>query len=280
MGEDAKDTIPALGFALTSDKDDGVREVAARALMQLLPHSRDALPQFVQALKDKHSPTRATAAEAIKVMGESAQSAVPELLDYLKNSKDKKADATARMNVALALGRVGQDGAKGTTVLVAVLGDGDEDVKVREAAADSLGRLGVDAQGAAKALAETLAATKNEQSLRLAAVKALAKVEGESKYVWPALKVGLADGDSTIRILTVRAAGPYSKDEPEVLKAFAKLARSDENVEVRLAAIQELGLLGPAAKAVESDLRYVVEHDEREVVRQEATAALKKIQGD
>ena len=231
-------------------------------------------------MQDSHAPTRAAVAETIKTLGEHSKTAVPQLIEYLKSPKDKKSDVGARMNVAFALGRVGEDGAKGAPVLTLVLADVSEDVMVRAAAADSLGRLGLDAHGAAKPLADILAQSKNDQSLRIAAVKALAKIEGDTKQVWPALKIGLGDADSTVRILSVRAAGPYGKEEPEAIKVLVKLARNDDNVEVRVAAVQELGLIGSAAKAAEADLRYIMEHDERDAVREQAMAALKKIQGD
>jgi HEAT repeat protein len=279
MGVDAQAAIPALAFALKNDKDDTVREVSARALLQMVPDSARALQQLIDALQDGHGPTRAAAAEAIKSLEDRSKSGVPQLIEYLKSPKDKKSDAVARMNVALALGRVGEEGAKGTSVLITVVSDPTEDVLVRSAAANSLGRFGLDAQGAAKPLADILANTKNDQSLRLAAVKALSKVEGNTRQVWPSLKIGLDDSDSMVRILSIRAAGPYGKEEPEAVKILAKLARNDDNVEVRLAAIQELGLIGSAAKIAEPDLRYIIEHDEREAVREQAEVAVRRILG-
>jgi HEAT repeat protein len=279
MGADAQAAIPALAFALKNDKDDTVREASARALLQMEPHSARALQQLIEALQDSHGPTRAAAAEALKLLGEQSRSAVPQLIEYLKSPKDKKSDAAARVQVALALGRVGEEGSRGTTALITVVSDPAEDVLVRVAAADSLGRFGLDAQGAAKPLADILGNNKNDQTLRLAAVKALAKVEGNTRQVWPALKIGLGDGDAMVRILTVRATGPYGKEEPEAVKILARLARNDDNVEVRLAAIQELGLIGSAAKTAEPDLRYIIEHDERETVREQAEVAVKRILG-
>jgi HEAT repeat protein len=278
MGPDAQGAIAALAYALKNDKDEAVRELAAKALLQMVPNSQRALQQLVDALQDSYAPTRAAAAETIKTLGEQSKSAVPKLVEYLKLPKDKKADATARMNVALALGRVGEEGAQGTAVLIAVLLDLDEDVTVRAAAAESLGRLGADAEGAGKPLADVLGNAKTEQTLRLATAKALAKVEGDGKQIWPGLKVGLADNDATMRIQTIRATGIHGKQEPEAIKTLAKLARNDDNVEVRLAAVQELGLMGGAAKEAVQDLRYVMDHDEREAVREQAAFALKRIQ--
>jgi hypothetical protein len=278
MGEDGREAIPSLAYSLRNDKDDKTREQAGRALLQMVPFAKRALQQLVEALQDSYAPTRAAAAEAIKSLGEQSKSAVPQMMDFLKGGKDKKADIAARMNIALAFGRVGGDGAKGTDVLCAVLVDTTEDDSVREAAADSLGRLGLDAAGSAKPLADTLKNTKNPTALRLAAVKALAKVEGETKDVWPALKVALDGGDATLRLLAVRAATAYAKEQPEVVREFVKIARSTANVELRLAAIQELGVAGATAKSAAPDLQYLIDNDERENIRQEAAVALKKVQ--
>jgi hypothetical protein len=280
MGPDAQAAIAAIAYAMKTDKDEAVRELAAKALLQMVPESQRVLQQLVDALGDSYAPTRAAAAETIKMLGEQSKSVVPQLVEYMKSPKDKKADATARIHVALALGRVGDEGAAGANVLITVLSDSDEDSTVRAAAAESLGRLGIDAANAGKPLAEILGNSKNDLQLRLAAVKALAKVEANSQQVWPALKIGLGESDSTLRILSVRAAGLYGKDQPEAVKMLAKIARGDDNVEVRLAAVQELGRIGTAAKAVEEDLRYILDHDEREAVREQAALALKKIQGN
>jgi hypothetical protein len=277
MGEDGKDAVPVLAKVLRGDKDERVRQVAARSLLQMMPHAKKALQALVEALEDSSGPTRAAAAEAIKALGEEARSAAPRLLEYVVKGKGKKEDAPARMYAVLALGRIGRDAPKTVPALAAVLGDSAEGMAVREAAAESLARYGVDAQIAAKSLAAALADTKNDGSLRLASAKALAKVEGDAATVWPALRSALGDSDAKLRLHTARTAGPYGKDEPEVIKVLARVAKSDDNVEVRLAAIQELGSLGPTAKDAQNELRYVLDHDDRELVRQYAEAALKKI---
>jgi HEAT repeat protein len=277
MGDDGKDAIPALAYALKTDKDDKVREVSARALLQMVPHSRRALQQLVEALLDGHAATRAAAAETISALGDYSKTAVPQLTDFLKAAKDKKGDAIARMHVAIALGKCGADAKTATPVLVVVLGDDAEDVTVREAAAETLGKLGLNATDAGKPLAVVLADRKNALTLRLACAKALYRVEGETKHIWPSLKIALGDSDASLRLQTVRAATQYAQEEPEVIKILAKLARTDDNVEVRLASIQELGRLEGLARDAVKDLLYIIDHDEREAVRQQAEEALKKI---
>ena len=276
-GEDAKAAIPALANALKSDKDSAVREASARALLRMVPHSRTALLQLVNALQDSNLQTRAFAAQAIKALGEQSRPHLPKLIEYLNSTKDRKDDAHARADIAAALGGLGDTIAIPT--LIAVVAEIEEDVAVREAAADSIGQFGADAAGAIKPLADLLADAKNDTSLRLSAAKALAKLEADAKQIWSALKISLADPDATLRAISVRASGPCAKDEKEVVPLLAKLGRNDNDVEVRLAAVQELGRLGQVAKAAEDDLRFIAANDERELVRQFAEEALRNISG-
>ena len=119
------------------------------------------------------------------------------------------------MNIALALGRVGGEGAKGTDVLCAVLVDETEDNSARSGSRQP-DPAGPRCRGL-RPLADTLKNTKNPAALRLAAVKALAKVEGETKDVW-STKVALDGGDATLRLFAVRAATAYAKEQPEVVQ--------------------------------------------------------------
>jgi HEAT repeat protein len=278
MGEGAIDTIGDLTFAMGNDPDDRTRECAARALGSMVPHSKRVLKELAVALKDKYFPVRAAAAATIKNLGPNAKSAVPQLIEYLKDKKDLSKDSSGRMYAALALGRVGPSGAKGVEVLAEVLADENEDAAVREAAAEALGRLELGATRAAKELADVVKNPKSGRDLRLLAVKALAKVEAETSVAWPAFKVAMEDSDKALRLQAVRVVGPYAKEEQDVVKSLAKLARNDDSVDVRLAAVQELGGLGAVAKAAEADLRLVIENEEIEVVRNAAAVALKKIQ--
>ncbi len=277
MGEDAKEAIPDLAQALRKDKDDKTRELAGRALLQMVPYCKKAMTQLTDALGDPYPPVRAAVAETLKELGEHSKPAVPKLLEFLQAGKDKKAGALARMHAALALGRIGIEGPTCTPVLATVLADDEEDPLVRESAADSLGRFGVDARAGAKALAQVVMSTKTESAIKFAAVKALGKVNGQANIVWPALKSALGDSNANLRVLAIRASEQYGTEEPETVKTLANLARNDESVEVRLAAIQVLGLIGPAAKGAEKDLRFLEENDSSETVRDYAKAALKKI---
>ena len=106
---------------------------------------------------------------------------------------------------------------------------------------------------------------------------ALGKVSKDATVVWPAVRGVLKEKDSALRSQAVRVAGPLGKQEKEIVTALQEVARLDGNVEVRVAAIQELGQLGPDGKAAEETLADLAANDPRPSIREAAQAALKRV---
>ena len=97
------------------------------------------------------------------------------------------------------------------------------------------------------------------------------------RTVWPVVKGALQDADSSLRSQAVRVAGPLGRAEKEVVTMLQNLARKDGNIEVRIAAIQELAQMGPAAKAAIPAL-VSASRDARSAVSEAAKDALKRVQ--
>jgi HEAT repeat protein len=274
MGEDAKVAIPDLATALRADKSERVREAAARALGgSMVPYSRTAVPALAEALTDAQPAVRAAAAEALKDLGPEARPALRQLLDVLK---DGRTDRFTRLYVLQALSRFPNEAASVVPALLASFRDLSAPPQVRAAAADALGRLGAAASPAAPELARTLQDKAAPAALRRACAEALARLGPDPKLTWPAAKVALADPDASVRTQAIRLAGVLGKGEPAVVGALI-VRCDDDNVEARLAAIQELGQLGPAARAAEPVLRGLARNDSRPSVREAAATALKKV---
>lgn len=280
MGEDAKSTIRALALALRKDPSDKVREGAAKALGgAMVPHSRLVVSDLADALKDPHAGTRAAAAETLRELGKDAVSVTASLIECLKPGKDKQADAFMRIYLAQLLGRLDKEGAAAEATLLAILTDKEENAKVREAAAEAIGRLGARLDDPAPALDQAIKDDNADTAVRLAALVALGKISAEAKVVWSAVKDLFVDKktDSILRAQAVRLAGPLGKDEPAVIAQLQIVCLKDDNIEVRLAAIQELGVLGPLAKDAEKTLQTLYDTDNRASIREAAAAALKKV---
>jgi HEAT repeat protein len=277
IGEDARTTIPALGEALRQDKSSAVREAAARALGgKMVPHSKTAAVALGEALADPDGAVRAAAAESLKDLGVDARPALRPLLSVLK---DPKAGRFTQIYAIQALSRFETAAGDVVPALLASFADPAAAPGVHAAAAEALARLGPEATKAAPALAAVLKDVKAPAALRRACAVALLRVGADAGTAWPAAKVALNDPDASLRTQAIRLAGSLGKDEPEAVKALLRRCTDENNVEARLAAIQELGHLGAAAKEAAPVLRTIARNDGRASVREAAEAALKSIQG-
>jgi HEAT repeat protein len=273
MGSDAKGGVDALADALKKDKDGSVRETCARGLGRLAGQVETQTFILAAALSDTHAGTRAAAAETLNALGDKARLALPQLLKVLS---DKKADRIPRIYAARIAGRFETDAGTTIPALLSVCTDKEAPVNVREAAADALGRLGTAAEEVAEHLAKIVQTKEEKAELRRTAVVALGKVGGKAAVAWPALKVAIKDADNGLRYQAIRLAGSLGKEEKMIVTSLAEAALKDENVENRLAAIQELGQLGSVAADAAPALVQLAA-DSRGSIREAAADALKKI---
>ncbi len=275
IGPDAKGAAAALGERLANDKNALVRQAAATALgAKLVKEAAGQVRTLAAALKDKHEGTRRAVAETLKNLGEPAQAAVPELIAL---AKDATADRFSRAYALQIISLWGKED-KGTgPALIQALGEKDTHPTVRQAAADGLGRLGSDDPATATALGTALTTAPSE--VRRSAAAALGQLGAKAAPAWPAIKTTLEDrkSDSGTRYPLIRTAAALAKDQADAVPVLAKLAQDDEAAENRLAAIQELGELGPTAAKAVPVLQGIAQGDARARLREAAQAALKSI---
>lgn len=109
-----------------------------------------------------------SAASALGRMRETAEVALPELVDLLDGDRS----AEVRRTAAWALGQIGKGAAAASSKLILALAD----QVVQEHAAETLGRLGPLAISAVPQLRELVAETQTNQFVRLAAERACQKI--------------------------------------------------------------------------------------------------------
>lgn len=269
----------ALTIALGQDHAGKVREASAAALARLGPDAAPAVAALARALGDDYPGTRAAAADALRRLGKDAADALPELQ---RTARDRKADVLTRIQAVHALGRIGSG--EGVPALVEALSDKSGPVTLREAAAEALGLLGQDATSGVDALASALIETSAPVELRRAAAAALDRLGPEARAALPAYKKALKDEDKFVRAFTMHACGRLGKElagETHDVVVALILGVNDSVGEVRLAAIEALGILGPNISA--SDLTTVRERlgqasrDTQKAIRDAALDALKKL---
>jgi HEAT repeat protein len=277
-GKAVKGSIEALAERLKEDKEGAVREAAAIALGNMVPDSKKVLSVLVAALKDSHPGTRAAAAQALGLLGTDAELALPNLLTALQ---DKKLDSFTRIYAAQAISRLDVGGTKAIPALAGVLADQDtrKEQELRKAAAEALGKYGSIAQPAAVELGKALVNKDNDVEVRRAAVVSLGKIGADARAAWSNIRAALLkDTDSSVRYQAVRLAGVFAKGDTKVVPDLAECCEKDVNLETRLAAIEELAQLGPAAKDAVEVLKKLASEDSQVSVRKAAGEALKKIQ--
>jgi HEAT repeat protein len=278
------DIRTALEAALRTDQSEPVRESAARGLGYMKGEARGSVGVLARALKDPHAGTQTAAADTLRRLGRDAFEALAELQAVVK---DPKVEVATRVHCAHALGRIGApDAVPAVPTLKEVLADTKAPGDLRKAAAEALGELGRDASDAVPVLAAALTAADADTSLRRECADALDRMGPEARPALAALLKALKDDDKFVRSRCLHTIGQMGKVLGTDSKAAvtAVLVCTDDNVlEVRVAAVEALGNLGPdglgeQAKAVTDKLTEAT-RDSQKAVSDAAGVALKKLQG-
>lgn len=268
--------LKALVNSLQNDKEGTVREVAAASLgnTRYAPVAGEYVSEIAGALKDTHEGTRIAVAGTLRNMGESAASAVPALLGA---ARDPKENLQVRLAAVHVVSRFGKENPQTASLLVDLAKNTGNAPALREISIEGLGRLGSDAAEVLAALSEILG-DKNVE-MRKASAVSLGALGPKANPAWKAIKPHIADQkeDSSVRNHLIRLTGVLGKTNPEAIDVLEAVAKKDDSTENRIAAIQELGELGPLAKRTLVTLAAIETQDARAAVREAAGKAVKAI---
>jgi HEAT repeat protein len=254
-----------------------VRPTVRRNVIDALARIGQTKPAAVMAplahaLKDTDVSVRAAAANAFCALSEkNAAAASPYLRVAARDERDE-----VRTAAAACLGELSEADPKGAARIAAELGD-SEKADVRVAAAEALGRLGAKARELAVPALLKLAGDP-ERSVRVAATKSLGTVAEKApntfdgKHATDAehvLNGALVQGDAAERRAVVSTAAKAG------LVGVLRQASADGDESVRLDAVRAAGALGGHAMEI---VRGAVD-DRANAVRAEATRILAAISG-
>ena len=235
------DDMPALLKALNHEEA-RVRTEAAEDLGLIGPAAGDAVPTLLElAQKDPDALTRITAAKAVAGIDPKNETAVPALLEALKDKAAK-----IRKRAAESLGDLGPGAKSAVPALLKTAKDSDP--MVRWASIDALGQMGPEAEAAASILIEAL----KEENTRGAAVDALGLIGPKAQAAVPALEKVLKGDDAGVYWATaaalLRIGGPGAKAGVRFL-----LKKTDPNGGRELYDAENL-LVAPAAKEARREM--------------------------
>lgn len=264
MGEEARLAFGPL-FEALKDENAVVRRAAADALEKVPPHKDDAA-MLGQTVKDagESVEVRLHAGKALARLGPEAKSALPALLDSLKEK-----DESLRRQAMTAIAAVGPE-AKDVPVLAKALKD--PNLGIRKAAADALASLGGDAKAALPELLAQL--KKGDKDARLQSLRVLQAVGG-SKEATAALIVALKDADAEVSAAAAKALLKAGEDKVALNHYLGGLKAKDSAQ--RKAAATALAALGADARPALAELVKAVDDEQ---TRGPALDALVKIGQD
>jgi HEAT repeat protein len=240
VGEDAESAVPALCMALV-DGLQPVREAAATALGQ---YGRKAIPALLGGLEDLELTVRHRSVLGLLSLGLPAAETSAHLIRALGDTWDE-----TRLEVARALGALGEGAADAAPALVAALLDPDG--RVRTAAGESLTSIGAPA---VPALVEALRGGTVEG--RRAAAHTLALIGSGVHFAAPAL-VAAALGDEDDGVRSSLAAALASIGTGVLPELKSQLLRCGDSGQLYFL-LDVIARFGPAAADLVGDLVHLL----------------------
>ena len=275
LGQEAKLAKPDLRKRLSLPEEIAqVKLYAAQVLWYLDPEKETAdlvVPVLGKILKAKDPAYRSDAAQVLVNIGPRATAALDDLIDALK---DPSNDPDQRGRCAYALASMGPEAAPAVRVLAELLSTGGG--ALSEHAAFALRRIGPKAVGA---LPELIAALR-DQNIRVrgqAALTIAAIGDGARAAVLPLTTALERNDDPNIRVLLAQALWVVDRHAPTVLPVLLDVAQDTKLLsEVRLAAINVLAAMGPAAKVAHPMLQRLQDEND-DALKAAAAAAAERI---
>src|SRR5262249_49840355 len=133
MGSAANAALPKLTLLL-KDKDDAVRGVALKAIVQIGPTEAE-IPAILAVPSGLNFRPQNEILRALKLLGPKGKMALPFLLPKLKEGSEED-----KIFACQAVQEIGPDAAEAVPALIALLSDANE--RIQNAAIDALGSLG------------------------------------------------------------------------------------------------------------------------------------------
>lgn len=234
-----KDLIPTVVEQL---KNKEVQEKAFKTLGRLGPWAESAVPDIVDLMKNDKS-KRSSCLFLLQSIGPGAKASVPVLIELVENG-----DKTSRGSAISALGAIGPDAKAAVPALVNVLKAGGESAHGAILALESFG------PEAKPAVPQLITFLKSKSPFeRTAAARTLGKIGPEAKAAVEALKPLLEEETKMVQVWSVYALATITGDTQKYVPVLMSLHRDTGFRGVASSGAPEaliaLSDLGPKAKS-------------------------------
>lgn len=254
IGPAGSPAAAALGHALKTEKEDGIRDQFVQALVAMGPEAKPALPGLLPLVAEKGlSPYLRARAIGAAIVCDPASAEVSAAL--IKASGDE--ELTVRVAAADAMGQLNPLPPDALNTLVK-LAKSDPKNGPRVAALRAMAIAGTRAKPA-KAELDGLAASPQPGWAMWGQV-ARAAADGNLASVEPAIRKGLTDRNVQVRAVSAEAlllVGPKLDDLPVLMRLLKEI-----NSATKISAAKGIGLLGAGAKDAVPDLQRMLDASE------------------
>lgn len=310
MGPAAERAVEDLGKAAAdSDRDRDVRRMAAETLAALGPKAADAMEDLITALGDTRAlpDIRAAFADALGRIQAEPEPVVTALVAAMKEK-----DPTVSAAAIRALGQLGESAVSAVPSLTEIAKSGYS-MRIQAAAYESLARIGPGAKAALPTLESVLekrigdprriwaavavAKVKPDEAGRGVAIileemkearrrgfeqdqvqvlRALREIGEPARSALQVVRDALRSEQASVRIQAIDTLVALAGPTPETARELASVLTSDEDTDVRRAAIVKLGQIGKAAEAAGPRLRELARTES--ALRTDAEQALREFE--
>jgi RNA polymerase sigma factor (sigma-70 family) len=222
---------------IRTDQDDTKVVQAAQAGMRKI--GPDAESVLIQELKKGKSNGRLFALTALQLFGEKAKSAVPAVVERLKDE-----DREVRDQAASILPRIDPEGASGPALGEALV----KDPELGPKAAWALSQFGAKAKPALPQLVQAVRDREDGSDTRFHALNALHAIKPDARTVLPALTAALKDENFRVRHQTLEYLGQLGPDAKDAVEPLIAAWKGTTRVDERTMIANVFGSIGPAAK--------------------------------
>lgn len=258
----ATDSVDTLVKAL-SDRDKGVRLAASSSLWKLGEAARPAVPAMTKAFEGASGWFKLNLGGALEDLGTDREELVEGYRRVLESN-----DASARVEAASRL-----RGHVPDSELIPVVNEALDDDSVRSEAQAVLRKLQPKSGEETSSVVRRL--HHKDSSVRGDALRQLARTKPLPKDALPEMLGLIEDSEESVRRTACSAMGTLGASHAaQTVPLLVRALRTDEATDVRKAAGQALGEIGPAAKEAIPALVEALQKDKEREVREAACEGL------
>jgi HEAT repeat protein/S1-C subfamily serine protease len=265
------DSLPGLERVLKDDAAPQRRAEAARAIGTIGIQARSAIPNLLEAIKDSDRNVSTAAMEALGKLGSASDVVLPELISKSLNDSDKR----VKLYAARAIGKMGAAGVSAIDPLIELTRDNDPEL--HNEALLALGRVGAGNREKVFPILFGQLKDAKDKPTRTLLAEAISHLGEPTVNEIASLRENLEHPSSEMRVYCTHALGQLGSLSKDAVPVLTKILKHEDKP-TAIAAADALGKIGADAKTAIPALLEALQ-DNNHALSKASTEALVLIAG-